>query len=65
MAWANTYQVGCGARLCNGNYVVVCRYNPRGNILGQNIYETGSTCSSCSNTCTTAYLYKGLCPAPN
>ncbi|PIO73390.1 SCP-like protein [Teladorsagia circumcincta] len=29
MAWANTHQVGCGARLCGGNYVVVCRYSPR------------------------------------
>ncbi|PIO73240.1 SCP-like protein [Teladorsagia circumcincta] len=29
MAWAKTYEVGCGANLCGENYVVVCRYNPR------------------------------------
>ncbi|PIO62994.1 SCP-like protein [Teladorsagia circumcincta] len=29
MAWASTYQVGCGVRLCADNYVVVCRYYPR------------------------------------
>ncbi|KAK6015776.1 SCP-like protein, partial [Ostertagia ostertagi] len=29
MAWASTYEVGCGAKLCTDNYyVVVCRYNP-------------------------------------
>ncbi|PIO75151.1 SCP-like protein [Teladorsagia circumcincta] len=61
MAWAETTNVGCGAKLCGDQYVVVCRYYPRGNIVGQNIYEVGTTCGSCSDTCTTAYLYKGLC----
>ncbi|PIO65963.1 SCP-like protein [Teladorsagia circumcincta] len=64
MAWANTYQVGCGARQCGENTVVVCRYNPRGNIVGENIYDVGPTCGECFDICTTAYLYKGLCPAP-
>ncbi|KAK6054189.1 hypothetical protein COOONC_08305 [Cooperia oncophora] len=62
MAWASTYQVGCGVRLCGGTTaVVVCRYNPRGNIVNQNIYNVGTTCSQCRN-CTTSY--PGLCFPP-
>ncbi|KAK6024185.1 SCP-like protein, partial [Ostertagia ostertagi] len=28
MAWASTYEVGCGVQTCSGNYLVVCRYYP-------------------------------------
>ncbi|PIO69526.1 SCP-like protein, partial [Teladorsagia circumcincta] len=52
MAWASTNQVGCGAKHCGDNYVVVCRYSPRGNILWETIYETGQTCVNCGNGCT-------------
>ncbi|PIO67629.1 SCP-like protein, partial [Teladorsagia circumcincta] len=62
MAWASTTKFGCGVKLCQNNYVVVCRYSPRGNIVNQNIYNVGKTCSECS-ACTNAYLYKGLCTA--
>ncbi|PIO67559.1 hypothetical protein TELCIR_10685 [Teladorsagia circumcincta] len=61
MAWASTKQFGCGAKLCNGNYVVVCRYSPRGNIVNENIYNVGTKCTECPNSCTSTYLYQGLC----
>ncbi|PIO64265.1 hypothetical protein TELCIR_14114 [Teladorsagia circumcincta] len=61
MAWATTRQFGCGVKSCNGNYVVVCRYSPRGNIVGQNIYNVGSTCSQCAGGCTNEGPHKGLC----
>ncbi|PIO69525.1 SCP-like protein [Teladorsagia circumcincta] len=32
MAWANTHQVGCGVNHCGDNYIVVCRYSPRGDV---------------------------------
>ncbi|PIO71782.1 SCP-like protein [Teladorsagia circumcincta] len=67
MAWAKTYQVGCGARLCGSHYVVVCRYNPRGNILWEKIYETGTTCGTCPDIYSTdlendAQKYADNCP---
>ncbi|KAK6030244.1 SCP-like protein [Ostertagia ostertagi] len=62
MAWANTYEFGCGAKLCGNYYAVVCRYNTPGNILGFTIYDVGPMCGECPDICTTAYLYKGLCP---
>ncbi|KAK6040027.1 hypothetical protein COOONC_22468 [Cooperia oncophora] len=62
MAWASTYQIGCGIRLCGGNAVaVVCRYSPRGNIVNQSVYNIGTTCSQCGK-CTTSY--PGLCVPP-
>ncbi|PIO68425.1 SCP-like protein [Teladorsagia circumcincta] len=60
MAWASTTHVGCGVKLCNGNYVVVCRYNPGGNTVNEKIYNVGPKCSQCVS-CTTSYLYQGLC----
>ncbi|CAJ0595099.1 unnamed protein product [Cylicocyclus nassatus] len=59
MAWARSYKVGCGIKRCSFGTSVVCRYSPRGNIIGEYIYNTGSTCASCSYSCS-----DGLCPAP-
>ncbi|PIO68426.1 hypothetical protein TELCIR_09787 [Teladorsagia circumcincta] len=64
MAWASTTQVGCGAKLCGDNYIVVCRYTPRGNVVNQNIYNAGPMCSQCFGACSKTYLYKGLCVLP-
>ncbi|KAK6030245.1 hypothetical protein OSTOST_03629 [Ostertagia ostertagi] len=61
MAWATTKQFGCGVKLCGSNYVVVCRYSPRGNIPLSNIYNVGTKCTACPNSCSTEYLYQGLC----
>ncbi|EPB69405.1 SCP-like protein [Ancylostoma ceylanicum] len=59
MAWAESYKVGCGVKHCSSRTVVVCRYNPRGNIYGELIYEPGDTCVACGFECK-----DGLCPAP-
>ncbi|KAK5976983.1 SCP domain-containing protein [Trichostrongylus colubriformis] len=66
MAWASTYEVGCGARICprNSNTVVVCRYSPRGNIPNTRIYQLGEKCGTCPSNCVTAYNYQGLCNPP-
>ncbi|PIO63663.1 hypothetical protein TELCIR_14730 [Teladorsagia circumcincta] len=61
MAWAHTTQLGCGVKNCGANYVVVCRYSPPGNIVGQNIYNVGPTCSQCRGGCTSDWLHRGLC----
>ncbi|EFO92884.1 hypothetical protein CRE_10309 [Caenorhabditis remanei] len=68
MAWANTGLIGCGVKNCGvdatqNNYnkvTVVCHYKTIGNVLGQDIYKSGTTCSACptGTTCETA---TGLC----
>jgi hypothetical protein len=37
MIWKNTTQVGGAISSGNGNDVLVCHYNPAGNVLGQNV----------------------------
>lgn len=38
MVWRNTMEIGCATGLCQGNLLVVCNYDPRGNFLGQSPY---------------------------
>lgn len=38
IVWKNTEQIGCAKAECNGNLIVVCNYNPPGNVLGQKPY---------------------------
>jgi pathogenesis-related protein 1 len=38
MVWKNTSQIGCAKAECRGNVIVVCNYDPPGNILGQKPY---------------------------
>jgi pathogenesis-related protein 1 len=35
LVWKNTKQAGCGKALCKDNLIVVCNYDPQGNIAGQ------------------------------
>ncbi|KHJ96864.1 hypothetical protein OESDEN_03159 [Oesophagostomum dentatum] len=58
MGWADSYKVGCGIKRCASSTVIVCRYNPRGNIYSQYIYNSGTLCASCS------VCNDGLCPTP-
>jgi len=38
IVWKNTEHIGCAKAECNGNLIVVCNYNPPGNVLGQKPY---------------------------
>ena len=38
LIWRNTTEVGCGIATGNGNDVLVCHYNPAGNVVGQNVF---------------------------
>ncbi len=38
MIWRNTTQVGCGIAKAGGNDILVCRYSPAGNFMGQRVY---------------------------
>lgn len=54
VVWANSNEVGCGAKYCtNLGYLVVCNYGPAGNYVGQKPYSSGTSCSACpsGNTC--------------
>ncbi|WKX88522.1 hypothetical protein Q1695_008284 [Nippostrongylus brasiliensis] len=61
MVWANHRTVGCGAHRCGSNTVVVCRYAPGGNIIGQYVYQVGAPCSACNFGCNTQF---SLCIVP-
>lgn len=39
MVWRDTTQIGCATGMCRGNLLVVCNYDPQGNIIGQKPYE--------------------------
>ncbi|EGT32148.1 hypothetical protein CAEBREN_15463 [Caenorhabditis brenneri] len=56
MMWAKTKYVGCGVKNCGPDptqsnktrIVAVCHYTPKGNIIGEDIYEQGAiACSNC------------------
>jgi len=36
--WKNTKHVGCAKAICSGNMVIVCNYDPPGNIIGEKPY---------------------------
>jgi len=38
VVWRNTTEVGCGLASGNGNDVLVCHYNPAGNVTGQSVF---------------------------
>ncbi|WP_241392649.1 CAP family protein [Rippkaea orientalis] len=38
IVWKNTKKVGCATSKAGGNDILVCRYSPQGNIIGQPIY---------------------------
>ncbi|CAJ0601460.1 unnamed protein product [Cylicocyclus nassatus] len=61
MAWAKTTKLGCAVGRCkfgkNEDYVVVCRYFPKGNKENEYVYRVGRACSPCPNgyACTTSF----------
>ncbi|KII69682.1 Glioma pathogenesis-related protein 1 [Thelohanellus kitauei] len=51
IVWANTYSIGCGAKVCEGNKtILVCNYYPGGNQLKKLPYVIGIKCSHCPKT---------------
>jgi len=38
LIWKNTEEIGCAKAQCNDDLIVVCNYNPPGNVLGQKPY---------------------------
>lgn len=38
MVWKNSKEIGCAKVECNDNIIIVCNYDPPGNILGQKPY---------------------------
>uniref|UniRef100_A0A7I4XZC4 Cap-18 n=1 Tax=Haemonchus contortus TaxID=6289 RepID=A0A7I4XZC4_HAECO len=61
MAWATNEKVGCGLAACNQTYlVVVCRYSPGGNIVGEQIYKPNKPCVDCPHK-STCSPDEGLC----
>ncbi|EYC05766.1 hypothetical protein Y032_0080g1347 [Ancylostoma ceylanicum] len=62
MAWHNNVRLGCAVKKCSGFYFVVCQYGPGGNVVGENIYNIGATCSNCPSG-TTCDATVGLCGA--
>ena len=38
LVWKNTSQIGCAKAECRGNIIVVCNYDPPGNVMGQKPY---------------------------
>ncbi|MGB5900521.1 MAG: CAP family protein [Geitlerinemataceae cyanobacterium] len=38
MVWRETTQVGCGMATAGGNNILVCRYSPPGNFVGEFVY---------------------------
>jgi pathogenesis-related protein 1 len=38
LIWKNTSQIGCAKAECRGSVIVVCNYDPPGNVMGQKPY---------------------------
>jgi uncharacterized protein YkwD len=38
IVWRSSTEIGCGAASCDGQTVIVCRYSPPGNVIGQAPY---------------------------
>ncbi|XP_070531983.1 cysteine-rich secretory protein 3-like [Ptychodera flava] len=47
VAWAASYQVGCGILDCGISHLTTCNYRPAGNSPGRQPYQSGHVCSQC------------------
>ncbi|CAJ0588818.1 unnamed protein product [Cylicocyclus nassatus] len=48
MVWAKTYKIGCEIGDCDGKTIVMCRYSPKGNVVGEKVYQPGKVLT-CEN----------------
>ncbi|VDM20831.1 unnamed protein product [Hydatigera taeniaeformis] len=77
MVWADTTEVGCSMRRCDGlrpkqnnpQYITVCQYSPMGNYIGRKPYTEGPSCSQCAkgeqcyrNQCVKGFQWKRVFP---
>jgi len=56
LAWANTWQVGCGYKACDGqlefgsdfpnDYILVCQFLDQGNVLKKSMYTSSAPCAA-------------------
>ncbi|KAL6742286.1 hypothetical protein Aduo_015450 [Ancylostoma duodenale] len=46
MVWQDTFKLGCYVEWCSSMTYVVCQYGPKGNWLGDLIYEKGNSCTT-------------------
>ncbi|EPY72881.1 peptidase inhibitor 16 precursor [Camelus ferus] len=57
VVWARTERIGCGSHFCEklqgvdetNIHLLVCNYEPPGNVKGQRPYQEGTPCSQCSS----------------
>ncbi|GAU90104.1 hypothetical protein RvY_02573 [Ramazzottius varieornatus] len=63
VAWAKSWQIGCGARICAGTVLFVCNYNPLGNYNQpiEPVYQTGPPCGACPSYCKEGKLCTNHC----
>ncbi|XP_043861360.1 peptidase inhibitor 16 [Dromiciops gliroides] len=55
VVWANSERIGCGSQFCEklegvmetNIHILVCNYEPPGNVKGQKPYKEGPQCSQC------------------
>ncbi|CAJ0601731.1 unnamed protein product [Cylicocyclus nassatus] len=48
MGWSTSSKLACAIALCKSDFVVVCRYSPKGNNVGRVIYKKGTPCTQCA-----------------
>ncbi|CAJ0601730.1 unnamed protein product [Cylicocyclus nassatus] len=48
MGWSTSRKLACAVALCRSDFVVVCRYSPKGNNVGRVIYKKGTPCTQCA-----------------
>ncbi|XP_043218300.1 uncharacterized protein LOC122379833 [Amphibalanus amphitrite] len=65
MVWATTQMIGCGYSMYfaggQWNKLYVCNYGPMGNVLFDEVYEAGPSCSRCPAGTQCSTHYPGLC----
>uniref|UniRef100_A0A8C0GLD5 Peptidase inhibitor 16 n=1 Tax=Chelonoidis abingdonii TaxID=106734 RepID=A0A8C0GLD5_CHEAB len=71
VVWANSERIGCGMQFCKtlhgveepDLYLLVCNYDPPGNVRGRKPYKEGPPCSKCPEgyTCRNSICERGGC----
>ncbi|CAJ0592952.1 unnamed protein product [Cylicocyclus nassatus] len=62
MVWAKSWKIGCEIGACGKFTIVVCRYSPKGNVVGQKVYQPYQRLA-CENG--ESLGYSSLCAYPS